>query len=415
MIGHAPVHNDTHLTHEVLVQVERILRSGEFSGSELLRNLLSFLAKRAVERPGEGAKEYELAVDVLGKAEGFDTRLDSAVRVHTSRLRSKLAEYYMTDGAEDPVIIEVPKGSYLVTWHYRSGYSVATHVETAPEMAAPSKLWRRQWRSFGAGVVAVLLAGCVLAGAWLLLRPAKVAPLVESFWRPFLDSADAPLVVFSNHRFVGTSAIGLRRFQNGVDDPSQINDTYSGTGTVMAAYQLTALFGHWGRPLKLKRAELLTWDEAQNANVIFIGSPEANAPLRQFPQLQQFAFKPSDAEPRFGVGGVINVQPQRGEEPVYFASGKPYTSDYAVIAMLPGLKPDRKVLILAGTNTYGVQAAADFVCRADMVGELLSRLGAARGRMPDFEALLQVKVSGGVPVQSQLVLLRPHKASPASR
>jgi len=72
----------------------------------------------------------------------------------------------------------------------------------------------------------------------------------------------------------------------------------------MAAYELTTLFGHWGRALKLKRAELLTWQEAQDANVIFIGSREANRPLRQFPQFQQFAFKPSDAEPRFGVRGL---------------------------------------------------------------------------------------------------------------
>ena len=96
-------------------QVDRILHSGEFSGSEVLRNLLSFLTEHSIDRPGEVVKEYELAVAVLGKAEGFDPRLDSAVRVHAARLRSKLAEYYMSDGAEDPVLIEVPKGSYHVT------------------------------------------------------------------------------------------------------------------------------------------------------------------------------------------------------------------------------------------------------------------------------------------------------------
>ena len=84
-------------------QVDRILQSGESSGSEILRNLLLFPARHSIERPSEGAKEHDLAVGVLGKPEGFDSRLDSAVRVHTARLRAKLAEYYMSDGAEDPV------------------------------------------------------------------------------------------------------------------------------------------------------------------------------------------------------------------------------------------------------------------------------------------------------------------------
>jgi len=75
--------------------------------------------------------------------------------------------------------------------------------------------------------------------------------------------------------------------------------------------------------------------------------------------------------------------------------------------MLPGLKPERKALISAGTNTYGVQAAADFVCRADPVGSLVSRLpNRSDGRLPDFEALLHVKINGGVPVSSQLLLIR---------
>jgi len=113
MISHVPVPNEPPRP-EVLAEVEKILHSREFSGSELLRNLLSFLVRRAMDRPGESAKEYELAVEVLGKPAGFDTRLDSAVRVHAGRLRSKLAEYYQTEGADRAIQIEVPKGSYLV-------------------------------------------------------------------------------------------------------------------------------------------------------------------------------------------------------------------------------------------------------------------------------------------------------------
>ena len=186
---------------------------------------------------------------------------------------------------------------------------------------------------------------------------------MEDFWQPFLKSPQAPLIVFSNHRFVGSSATGLRSFRDGVDSPSDSNDTYSGTGTVMAVAELSNLFSLAGRPPRLKRAELLTWDEANDANVVFVGAPEANSRLGELAPLQHFRFKSSHEEPRFGTGGIVNLHPGAGEESIYFGSGRPYTFDYAVIAMLPNLHPERKVLILAGTNTYGCQAAAGFLTR----------------------------------------------------
>jgi hypothetical protein len=147
-----------------------------------------------------------------------------------------------------------------------------------------------------------------------------------------------------------------------------------------------------------------------------VGSPDANSRLRQLPPLQHFDFKSSRSEPRLGLGGIVNVHPGPGEEEVYYSSGNPYTSDYAVLAMLPGLKPEHRILVLAGTNTYGVQAAAEFACRADLVSGLLARLGVReRDRIPDFEALLEVKVSGGVPVHSGLVLVRPHQGAAGTR
>jgi hypothetical protein len=389
---------DPELTHLILGQTGKILQSSQFNGSELLRNLLSYLAKKAVEHPGEGAKEYELAVAVLGRAAGFDPRLDSAVRVHTARLRAKLAEYYMSDGAGDAVVLEVPKGAYLITWHNRSG------PENAP---APPEPRRLPWRWFAAGFA----AGALLLGAtlwiWQSARSPKPPAAVQTFWRPFLGSQPDPIVAFSNHRFAGISSTGLRAFRDGVDPPSELNDTYSGTGTVMAVHDLSKQFAAFGRAVRLKRAELLTWDEAQNTNLIVVGSPDANSRLRQLPPLQQFDFKSLRDEPRQGIGGIVNLHPRPGEEPVYFASGRPYKSDFAILAMLPGLKPGRRILVMAGTNTYGVQALAEFVCRPDLIGELLSRLPPNRGSIPDFEALVEVKISDGVPVHSRLVLVRP--------
>lgn len=409
------VQNDPPPTDAVLQQVEKILHSGEFSGSEVLRNLLLFLTRQSIDRPGEMVKEYELALAVLGKAEGFDPRLDSAVRVHASRLRSKLAEYYMSDGVEDPVLIEVPKGSYHVTWHYRAAKPVplARPVDGLPA-AGLAKVSR--WKWFGAGFAAAAVLACAVIGTWMLARGAKVPPAVEAFWQPFFRDSQAPIIVFSNHRFAGSSATGLHYFRDGIDSPSDSNDTYSGTGTVMAVAELSNLFSAAGRAPRLKRAELLTWDEAKDANVVFVGAPEANSPLAELAPLQHFKFKSSHEEPQFGTGAIVNVHPAVGEDSIYFGPGRPFNFDYAVVALLPNLHPDRKVLILAGTNTYGGQAATEFVTRSDLLGELATRMGVPKGgRIPDFEALLKVSVSGGVPVRADVLMVRRHPPEAAAK
>jgi hypothetical protein len=131
--------------------------------------------------------------------------------------------------------------------------------------------------------------------------------------------------------------------------------------------------------------------------------------------LQHFRFKSGYQEPRFGIGGIVNVNPQPGEEAIYYGPAGRLSFDYAVIAMLPNVNPERKVLILAGTNTYGCQGAAEFVTDANRIQDLYARLGVAKGSAPpDFEALLKVNVKGGVPVQPQLVAVRAHKTGSAA-
>ncbi|MGP8247793.1 MAG: hypothetical protein ACLQVN_25180 [Bryobacteraceae bacterium] len=380
-----------------------------------MRNLLSFVTEHSIERPGGVIKEYELAVAVLGKAEGFDPRLDSAVRVHAARLRSKLAEYYMSDGTEDPVLIEVPKGSYHLAWRYRTGEPVS---HPAPPAEAPVRAGPevRGWKWFAAGFAAAAVLACAAMGVFLSARAGRIPRVVEAFWQPFLRFPQAPVIVFSNHRFTGSSATGLHYFREGIDSPSDSNDTYSGTGTVMAVAELSSLFSLAGRSSRLKRAELLTWDEAKDANVVFVGAPEANSRLEELAPLQHFRFKSSHDEPRFGTGGIVNLHPGPGEESIYFGSGKPFTFDYAIVALLPNLNPERKVLILAGTNTYGCQAAAELVTRSDLLGELYRRMGVSQdGKLPDFEALLKVTVSGGVPMLTRILLVRSHQPGPAGR
>jgi predicted ATPase len=97
----------------VLAQVTRILASGTFDSAPTLRRFLEYVVTHALEGHPDHLKEYSLGVDVFGRGTSFDPRVDTIVRVQARRLRSKLQEYYDTEGRADPVVIEVPKGRYV--------------------------------------------------------------------------------------------------------------------------------------------------------------------------------------------------------------------------------------------------------------------------------------------------------------
>src|ERR1700727_778030 len=113
------------------LQVQRIIQSKAFRTSEVHRNLLNYLAEKSLSGTADSLKEYTVGLDVFAKPASYDPRQESVVRMHVARLRQKLAEYYRTEGAEDPLVVDIPKGGFKVTFEQR---------EMAPEpvLAAPS-------------------------------------------------------------------------------------------------------------------------------------------------------------------------------------------------------------------------------------------------------------------------------------
>jgi hypothetical protein len=82
--------------------------------------------------------------------------------------------------------------------------------------------------------------------------------------------------------------------------------------------------------------------------------------------------------------------------------------DYAVVSLLQGLSEKNSIMILAGINTFGTQAAAEYVTQSEYIKDLIAHLNMAPAdeapRLPmHFQILLKVKVNGGVPVHISYV------------
>src|SRR4051812_9768345 len=94
-------------------QAQRILSSPAFQKSKRLTRFLSFAVDRALAGDEGALKESVLGVEVFDRGSEFDPRIDPIVRIDARRLRARVAEYYRTPGAADPIVIEFEPGSYV--------------------------------------------------------------------------------------------------------------------------------------------------------------------------------------------------------------------------------------------------------------------------------------------------------------
>ena len=404
-----------------LRQIDRLVGSSILHGSESLCKLLRYLAEHAIDQPGGVIKEYQIATEVFGRPPDFDPRVDSTVRVQTGRLRSKLAEYYAGAGADDHWIVEIPKGAYAITFHPRvqPAAEPAPAAESATPAVMPQTPDRRGWVLavvvlstllvvFGAALVILLLSRPPAQPAAVASQQPPSGPLAD-FWQGFTDTQEEPWVVFSNAEFSGRPETGMHYFNASVDDPNQIMDHYTGFGEVLGIHELDRVFSSLHHALRVKRGRLLSLDDAKNNDLIFVGSPSENLSLREIPTTQDFVFRRVEDGPRKGDLSIRNLRQRPGEEKVYLSTPRlPITEDYAVVGLMPGLNPSRLVMVLAGLTTIGTQGAVEFVCRANTVQELLKRVNrTGSGQVAPFEAVLRVKVTHGVPVQTELVAFHP--------
>ena len=403
-------------------QIDKLLSSHALHGSESLCKLLRYLADHALEHPSAAPKEYQIATEVFGRPSGFDPHVDSTVRVQAGRLRGKLAEYYASEGADDQIVVDFPRGTYALTFHERSAGGGRNHG-AVHEYSTVAEQTPRRWLAAVILLCAVLSAiVAVTTDRFLNRRTAEarlgaettdVPTVLRVFWKGFLTGRQEPWVIFSNAAFVGRPDSGMRYYNSTRDGQVHILDHYTGVGEVLAVHALDSVFGKLQQQIRVKRGSLFSLDDAKNNDLIFIGSPSENLTLLEIPSTKEFVFRQISSGARAGSVEIVNVHPDQGEPKSYLStpSDETLADDYSVIALVKGLNPARSELILAGTTTIGTQAAVEYVCQPDYLEQLLVRLAVSNsGELKPFEAVIHVKVTRGVPVGSELVALRKEPA-----
>jgi hypothetical protein len=186
--------------------------------------------------------------------------------------------------------------------------------------------------------------------------------------------------------------------------PVAFEDVYTGTGEVMSVFYLTRMFSQYHVPLGVKRIRLVTTDDLTQHDVVFLGSTRENALMEELPLTQDFVFAWPPKLIGVWSGQILNLHPRPGEGTSYQVERDPKSlvlrTDYALVSFLPGITPNRKIVVLGGLTTLGTQAAANFASSPTEIAELAARLDTGPGPSPKrippfFQAVLRVEIMKG--------------------
>lgn len=178
---------------EILDALNSILESPRFRSSENLQKFLRYVVHEELDGRGGSIKAYTIAIDALGRPASFDPQSDPSIRVEAGRLRNMLAAYYATDGINDKIRIELPKGGYRPQFRLEEQTGAqGPHHAWLPGILAKT-LNVPLWAAGSAALALVLLLAYVLSQPPASTSPADdEAELPIVAVAPFNDGPGSP-------------------------------------------------------------------------------------------------------------------------------------------------------------------------------------------------------------------------------
>ncbi len=420
--------------------LERICRSYELKRAARLQEFLRYVGQRSLQGDHHPVSEIEIGIHVFGRQEDYDTSADNIVRVNASELRKRIATYFAAEGANEPIRVDIPRGSYTPVFTERPPQPVIAteppqpeHPRSAsePQPADAPRLTGRTWQRMRRYAVVLLILGLFAISISLFLRNRALErridawrsePAVGPFWSDFLDSPrETDLVVadtsvaliedilkqsislsdYLNHGYV-------EQIQESHLDPdlkSQLiliaSRRNGSLGDFRVAERIMALEPGFSR-LHLQYAREFRPRAIGTDNVILIGSSRSNPWCKLFEDRLNFTI---GYDLDSNVMLVRNRSPHTGESVTYISPIAPGDSiGFAVIDYIPNDDHSADVLMIAGTTSEATEAAGDFLTSEGSLRGFQEQLKLRR--LPYFELLLKTTKLAGTPLAAQVLAYR---------
>jgi hypothetical protein len=413
--------------------LERVAASAQLRRAARLQELLFYVGKRSLKDGCDRVHEQEIGSRVFNRPESYDTSVDNIVRSNVSDLRRRIEAYFNSEGLEETLIMEIPRGSYIPVFRYRpaeaevaseaSAKGQAAGVELPESSARPRVSSHDRWMLgaliLSGAVIAVLLVGCLVF--WSQYRSMRRSlfgwqdkPAVAAFWSGTLNANPDTDVVISDATIGVAQALSQRTFSlndylsRGYVSQIQSEDlspemhaalnrvlswNLASPDEFLLASRILAL-DPLGKKIHLYNARNYMPDLIKRDNVILIGARKSNPWDELFDSRMNFITQ-------FDSPRVINRAPTGNEQQTYPGSD---SVGYCVVAYLPKEDHSGIVMLIEGTNAEATEAAGDFLLSEDQLSHFKQILHVSK--LPYFQVLLKVSSVRGTPLAATVEAYR---------
>ncbi|MCY1740988.1 hypothetical protein [Ensifer sp. SL37] len=153
----------------VRAQLDRITGSAQFDVPDRARRFLVYIVEETLVGRAQRIKAYSIATEVFGRDATFEPQMDPIVRIEAARIRKALERYYLLSGQNDPVVLTIPKGSYVPIFSLRE-HGQATDAESASNMPEAQRLAFSRWNRRNKAIIG-LLAELLVVLSFIALAP----------------------------------------------------------------------------------------------------------------------------------------------------------------------------------------------------------------------------------------------------
>jgi hypothetical protein len=370
---------------QIREELDRILASHEFRSSKRSQEFLRYVIEHTLSGRGEMLKERTIGIEVFGRPTTYDPSDDATVRVKAGEVRKRLGLYYSSEGAHNPIRIELPSGTYVP--EFRS--SVAPAPIPIVSAKIPSSKVRFSGKLLAGGLGLLAIAGLVWLAPW---RPATA---LDQFWAPLLAGSSPAFVCAAFVPVWGMDRDPASDPPVHTSDFVALNDQFVGGGDLIATSRLTSMLTRMKHPYRLKVGNDVTFADLRSGSAILVGYSytrwkEISSQMRFFIEVSPSYVGITD-NGKHTDWAIANLPRDRRT-----------AEDYAIITRVFHADTHATLVEVAGITQYGTDAASDLVTNSDLMKEEFAKAPAGwQGK--NLQLVVHVKVIGGAPSSPKVV------------